>query len=92
LNLLASEPNLANLPGAEAPAAVAAIGAARGRLIERSGRERSGAEAPELAPGAEQRLLAGAFGLISDRVGAGEAERLAQLAEVLLMPYRAFER
>ncbi len=99
LTFLASEPSLAYLLGV-APAGDPAIAAARDGLIEslakflRSGRALRGEAAPELPPETERCLLAGAFALLPDRVLAGEAECLpdlaAQLAAILHSPYRSF--
>jgi AcrR family transcriptional regulator len=97
LKLIASEPALASLLGPAAPAAALSIAAARDGLIERlaaflyGGRALRGEAIPELLPDIELRLIAGAIGLVSDRVRDGEAERLpelaAELAAILLIPY-----
>jgi AcrR family transcriptional regulator len=88
LDFLASEPSLANLLGPEAPAGVAEIAAARQRLVERlagllgSGLERN-ASMPEGPGGTELRLVEGALALLSDRIVAGEANRLTELGPEL---------
>jgi AcrR family transcriptional regulator len=97
IEYVVSEPTHARLLGAEAPAGVAAIAAARERLYERlagllcGGRQLRIETAGELPPGIELHLVAGAFALASDRVAAGEIERLGSLAsgltEILTGPY-----
>lgn len=72
LSFLAEEPALAHLLGAEATAGVPAIAVARERLI-----------AGLMAIGVERRPLEGAFALVSERVAAGEVERLPDLAPQL---------
>ncbi len=89
LAFLASEPSLASLLGAKAPAGIPAIAVARERLINRlawplrGGRKLRGADALSLPADLERRLIAAALGLISDRVAAGEADRLPELAPEL---------
>jgi AcrR family transcriptional regulator len=89
LDFLATEPALANLLGPEAPAGVAEIAAARQRLVERlatllSSRRRVGhAVGSELPPHAELRLVEGALALLSDRIVAGEVNRLTELGPEL---------
>jgi AcrR family transcriptional regulator len=73
LGFLAEEPALAHLLGAEAPAGVPAIAAARERLIARL-----------VEMGVERRPLEGAFALVSERVAAGEAALLPDLAPQLV--------
>ena len=90
LVFLASEPALANLLGAAAPAGDPAIAAARGRFLNRlawrlrGGRKLRPQGAPPLPPDTERRLLAAALGLIGDRVAAGGAARLPELAPELV--------
>ncbi len=72
LSFLAEEPTLAHLLGAEAPAGVAAIAAARERFL-----------AKLVEMGVERRSLEGAFGLVSKRVAAGESDRLPELTPQL---------
>lgn len=72
LSFLAEEPALAHLLGAEAAAGVPEIAAARERLVGKL-----------LAVGVERRPLEGAFALVSERVAAGEADRLPELAPQL---------
>jgi AcrR family transcriptional regulator len=69
LEFLAEEPALANLLGPGAAAGVPAIAAARERLIERLA-----------LLGTDQRRVEGAFALVSERLAAGEASRLPELA------------
>jgi hypothetical protein len=75
---------MAHLLGAEAPAGVTAIAEARARIVERlakllaSGRELRPKSAGELPSETERHLVAGAFAILSERVG--EAERLPLLA------------
>ena len=89
LAFLASEPSLAGLLTAKAPAGLPAIAAARDRLLNRlagplrSGRKLRGADAPDLPSDLERRLIAAALGLISDRAAAAEAARLPELAPEL---------
>lgn len=97
LDFLAAEPALANLLGSAVPAGDPALHAARERLLNRlawplrSARELRGAGAPDLPPDTERRLLAAARGLIGDRLAAGEAARLPELApelaELLAVPF-----
>ncbi len=97
LDFLASEPTLAQLLGAEAPAGVPAIAAARSALIAKlaellaSGRAQRPPTAPELPSATEQRLIGATFALVSGRLRAGGAERLPELApelaEMLAAPY-----
>jgi AcrR family transcriptional regulator len=72
LDFLVEEPALAHLLGIEAPAGVPAIAVARERLV---------ATLTEM--GVERRSLEGAFALVSERVVAGEVERLPELAPQL---------
>ena len=69
LLFLVEEPALAHLLGVEAALSVAAIGAARERLLDRLG-----------GMGAERRSLEGAAAFVSERVAVGEADRLPALA------------
>ena len=86
LAFLATEPDLACLLGAAAPA----LAAARERLLNRLAWALRGArrlrpqDAPPLPPDTERRLLAATLGLIGDRVAAGEAPRLPELAPELV--------
>ncbi|HSS04995.1 MAG TPA: helix-turn-helix domain-containing protein [Solirubrobacterales bacterium] len=90
LDLLASEPALANLLGPEAPAGVQEIAAARQRLIEHladllsRGRRPPGATAAESPAGTELRLVEGAFALLSNRIVADGTKRLPELAPELV--------
>jgi hypothetical protein len=86
---------MAHLLGAEAPAGVTAIAEARARIVERlakllaSGRDLRPRSARELPAETERHLVAGAFAILSERVG--EAERLPLLApeltSMLATPY-----
>ena len=71
LPLLAAEPALAHLLGAEAAAGNRAIARSRERLIDR------------LAIGVDRHRIAGAFGIVSDWVSGGASERLPDLAPEL---------
>jgi AcrR family transcriptional regulator len=95
LRFLAVEPATAHLLGAEAAAGEAAIAKSRRAWIERlagllaSGRELgAGGGLPD---GAERHLVAGAIAIYSERVAAGDVERLPELApaltEMLAAPY-----
>jgi AcrR family transcriptional regulator len=96
LRFLAVEPPTAHLLGAEAPAGEPAVAAARRAFVDRlavllaSGRANrpAGAGLPE---GTERLLVAGALAICSERVAAGEVERLPELspalAEMLSAPY-----
>jgi AcrR family transcriptional regulator len=97
LRFLAVEPSMARLLGAEAPSGVPAVAAAREEACERfagllaGGRELRPRGAPELPAGTERHLVSGALALVAQRVGAGEVERLPELApaltEMLSAPY-----
>jgi hypothetical protein len=97
--LLVSEPFLARLLTADAPAGIAPVAASRQHLIERlacllcSGRKLGIEAADEVAPGTERRLIAAALSLLSDRVVAGELKLLPalgpELTEILAAPYLA---
>lgn len=97
LRFLAVEPATANLLGSEAPAGEVAIAIARegsvGKLAEllASGRELRGKAAAALPAHTERHLISGAVALFSDRVAAGEVERLPELGpemtEMLSAPY-----
>jgi AcrR family transcriptional regulator len=97
LRLLAVEPAMAGMLGAEAPSGVASIADAREEAIERlagllaSGRELRPSDAPELPEGAERHLVSGALAVLAGRVAVGEVERLPELApeltEMLTAPY-----
>ncbi len=96
LAFFASEPSLANLLGAAAPAGDAAIAAARDRFVNhlalslRSARKLRGEAVPEMLPDTERRLIAAALFLLSDRVAAGQLDRLSDLAPQLaqlLLPH-----
>jgi AcrR family transcriptional regulator len=101
LAFLAAEPALASLLGAAVPAGDPAIAAARQRLISRLAWPLRGARrlrpeaAPALPPETERRLIAAALGLIGDRVAAGAADRLPELAPELaelLLPWQTEAR
>jgi len=89
LRFLAVEPSTAHLLGAESPAGEPAIAAARAEAIERlathltTGRALRPGDAPELPAGTERHLVSGAVAIYSDRVAAGEVERLPELAPEL---------
>ena len=97
LRFLAVEPAMAHLLGAEAPAGESAIAGARERDIDRfagllaSGRELRPKGAGKLPAGTERHLVSGAVAVYSERVAAGEVERLPELApaltEMLSAPY-----
>lgn len=97
LRLLAVEPGLAYMLGAEAAAGEPAVAEARDRHVERlasllaSGREMRPPGAAPLPPMTERLLIAGAFALFADRVADGEVERLpeltTELTELLSAPY-----
>ena len=97
LRFLAVERSTAHLLGAESPAGEAGIAAARELAVERlaallaQGRGLRPADAPELPAGTERHLVCGALAIYSDRVAAGEVERLPELApeltEMLAAPY-----
>ena len=72
LAFLAEEPALAHLLGAEAPAGVPAIAAARGGLLDRLA-----------ALGPPRPAVEGALALVSSQVAAGEAADLPRLAPQL---------
>ena len=88
LRLLAAEPEMAQLLGAEAPAGEAAIATAREELSERLTRLLAEARAGK-AGGAptidsDRHLIGGAFALVADRVAAGDAAGLPRLAPELV--------
>jgi AcrR family transcriptional regulator len=97
LRFLAVEPAIAHLLGAEAPAGERAIAGARRESIERlaellaTGRTLRPEHAGELPPGTERHLVSGAVAIYSERVAAGEVERLPELApeltKMLAAPY-----
>ncbi len=97
LRFLAVEPAMANLLGDEAPAGVPAIARAREAAIGRfadllaGGRSLRPEDAGGLPEGTERHLLAGALAVYSERVAAGDFERLPELAteltEILSQPY-----
>jgi AcrR family transcriptional regulator len=72
LSFLAGEPALAHLLSPELAAGVPEIAAARERLVDRL-----------VEVGLERRLLEGALALVSERVAAGETDRLPDLAPQL---------
>jgi AcrR family transcriptional regulator len=86
LRLLAVEPAMAHLLSAKAPSGVAAIAEAREGAVERlaellaGGRELRPKGAAELPAGIERHLISGALAIVAERVAAGEAERLPELA------------
>jgi AcrR family transcriptional regulator len=97
LRLLAVEPAMAHLLGDEAPAGEPAIARSRQAAIGRfaellaSGRSLRREDAAELPAGTERHLVAGALAVYSERVAAGDADRLPELApeltEMLSAPY-----
>ena len=97
LRFLAVEPALAILLGDEAPAGEVAIAAVRRSAIDRlaellsSGRSLRSAEAGELPVATERHLVSGAIAIYTERVAAGDVERLPelgpQLTEMLAAPY-----
>ena len=97
LRFLAVEPATAHLLGAEAAAGEPAVAGARRASIDRlagllaGGRALRGADAPELPEGTERHLVAGAYAICSERIAAGDVERLPELApaltEMLSAPY-----
>jgi AcrR family transcriptional regulator len=97
LHLLAVEPAMAHLLGPEAPAGEPSIATAREATIERlagllaGGRDLRPEGAGELPAGTERHLIAGAMAICSERVAAGDVERLPELgpeiAAMLTAPY-----
>jgi AcrR family transcriptional regulator len=97
LRFLAVEPATAHLLGAEPPAGESGIAATRAAAIEElaallaSGRGLRPAGAPKLPAGTERHLVSGAVAVYSERVAAGDCERLPELApeltEMLAAPY-----
>jgi AcrR family transcriptional regulator len=97
LRFLAVEPAIAHLLGAEAPAGEPSIAAARRAAIEQlagllaSGRSLRPEGAGELPAGTERHLVAGAMAVCSERVAAGDVERLPELGPeitaMLVAPY-----
>lgn len=97
LRFLAVEPGMAHLLGTEPAAGEPAIADARaaavGRLAEllSSGRRLRPEDAPELPSATERHLVSGAVAIFSERVAAGDADRLPELApeltEMLSAPY-----
>jgi AcrR family transcriptional regulator len=89
LEFLSAEPSLAHLFGTEVAVGVAAIAAARERLIDHLAwllhrdRQLHRGAAPELPADTERRLVAATFALLSDRVAAGEAAHLPELTPEL---------
>jgi AcrR family transcriptional regulator len=98
-DFLVAEPALARLLGADVVAGVPAIGAAHERLLARlagllcSGPALRRETADRLGTEAEIHLTAGAVALLSDRIVAGELDRLPgmnpELAELLSRPHLA---
>jgi AcrR family transcriptional regulator len=98
LDFLGTEPNLAHLLGPDLASGVAAVAAARERLLERvagllcCGRRLRRQSAAELAPDIELRLIAGAVALLGERVLSREYDALPglapELATILAAPYR----
>jgi len=96
LDLLAREPSLAKLLGAEISAGVPAVAMSRGLLVRslaeklRAGRAARGV-AGDAASGIECRLVEGAVALVAEAIDAREAERLpeisAELGLLLTAPY-----
>lgn len=99
LRFLATEPAIAHLLGAEAPAGEPAIARARDAAVDElaellaGGRALRPADAAPLPRSAERHLVSGAAALFAERVAAGEVERLPELApeltEMLGAPYSA---
>jgi AcrR family transcriptional regulator len=97
LRFLAVEPATAHLLGTEPPAGERGIARARQASIERlagllaSGRALRPEDAVELPTGTERHLVAGAVAIYSERVAAGDVDRLPELApeltEMLAAPY-----
>jgi AcrR family transcriptional regulator len=97
LRFLAVEPATAHLLGSEPPAGERAIARERQAWIERlaallaGGRELRPGDAAELPAGTERHLVAGAVGIYSEWVAAGNVDRLPELApeltEMLAAPY-----
>jgi AcrR family transcriptional regulator len=97
LRFLAVEPTTAHLLGTEAPAGEAAVAAARRAFVDRlavllaAGRADRPSGAARLPEGTERLLVAGALAICSERVAAGEVERLPELSpalvEMLSAPY-----
>jgi AcrR family transcriptional regulator len=97
LRFLAVEPATAHLLGTEPAAGEPGIADARKALIARlaellaSGRSLRLEDAPELPPGTERHLVAGAVAIFSEWVAAGDVDRLPELApalaEMLAAPY-----
>jgi hypothetical protein len=85
LRFLAAEPAIAATLGAGAPAAETAIATAYQRLVERlagmlaEGRDLRPKGTVALPEGTELMLASGALTLVSDRVEAGECDRLPEL-------------
>ena len=90
LRFLAAEPAIAATLGAAAPAAEPTIATAHQRLVEQladmlsEGRELRPADAGPLPEGGEEMLVSGALTLVSDRVEAGDCERLPELTSGLV--------
>jgi AcrR family transcriptional regulator len=97
LRFLAVEPATAHLLGTEPTAGERAIARDRQAWIERlaamlaGGRGLRPDDAAELPAGAERHLVAGAVGIFSEWVAAGDVDRLPELApeltEMLAAPY-----
>ena len=97
LRFLAVEPATAHLLGTEPPAGERAIARDRQAWVERlaallaGGRDRRPADAAELPAATERHLVAGALGIYSEWVAAGDVDRLPELApeltETLAAPY-----
>jgi AcrR family transcriptional regulator len=97
LRFLAVEPATAHLLGSEPPAGERAIARERQAWIDRlsalltGGRELRPGDAAELPAGTERHLVAGAVGIYSEWVAAGNVDRLPELApeltEMLAAPY-----
>jgi AcrR family transcriptional regulator len=97
LRFLAVEPAMAHLLGSKAAAGEPAVGEARRRSVDRlasllaGGRALRTKDAAELPAGFERLLVSGALAICSERIAAGEVERLPELApeltELLSAPY-----
>jgi len=88
LSFLASQPELGRLLSARAPREATALSAARRLLISRLAAmlrrsRRVDATAPQ-PPGLDERLIDATLAFIYSRIGAGDAEQLAELAPELV--------
>jgi hypothetical protein len=84
LRFLAAEPAIAATLGFAAPVGEPAIAAARRALVgDLAGRLEAGSASSALPEGSEVAIAEAALSLVSDRVTAGEAEKLPELAPEL---------